>query len=893
MVDPRDPDRPSFAPWWIRSRWLLPLAALLLASSAAVTTAPPQGNRPPTIAIGLEDGASVVTTTEVRFRVTARDPDGDPLSLRLLNPPPGLIFDPVLDEPGPVSIEARWLVTRGEIYHDRRELAFEATDGVHRVRELRLVHVLGVGDRSSIVTGDVTGDERPDLVGLASHADVEGVVDVGAAYVWSDSTAPSGLPTAVLTVPGAAPSTILGFGPGDTFAPQTLQLVDVTGDGKRDIVIIAYHAELDGVHRAGAIYIWKGGIELTGRVAPYATARTPTALPGGLWVYSDFRQSFWIEDVTGDAIPDLVAAGRAQMGSVMGGGLYVWQGGPGLSGTVRPHALLRSPDPTTSSGVMRHRVADVTGDGINDVIAGNFEETVGSSHHAGAIHVWEGGSGLKGTLLPSATLADPSGAGVGLGGVSHLLDLTGDGILDIVAVAFCATVGGVQCAGAIQLWEGGTGLSGPSPPKAILVAPNPSPMERLGSAASRGALWFADVTGDGALDVVAGADEANVGGVKDAGAVYVWSGAAGLAGTVAATATLTVPGAVEEDHLGSGWYPFLLADVTGDGIADVTTSSRMADVGGTVDAGAVHVWAGGAGLAGALAPTATLFVSGTKPQSYMDLERTRDVTGDGILDVIALSSWADQPGARDAGAIYVWKGGAGLKGSLAPTATLRAPDALPGDYLGRLSGDRLRLVDLTGDGLVDVVSGSYAVDSATATDAGALYVWAGGAGLTGKTAPTATLRLPTESRHNILGWCSGPSLQFADVSDDGILDLVTGAFMADIGGVSDAGGVFIWNGGPSLQGSPPPSTALLIPGHEVVAGDRLGIGRWHAIQLADLTDDGIPDILAGASVADTAGVKDAGAIFVWKAGGSTLTSRPRPLWTLTVPNACEEDRLGE
>ncbi len=482
---------------------------------------------------------------------------------------------------------------------------------------------------------------------------------------------------------------------------------------------------------------------------------------------------------------------------------------------------------------------------------------------------------------------------MGLRGPSYLLDWTGDGNLDIVAGAYATTVGGVKFAGAIQLWEGGPGLSGPCPPKATLVSPHPSHGEHLGTANSGHVAWFADVTGDGELDVVAAADRADIGGVKDAGAIYVWSGAAGLTGTVLATATLTVPGATEEDHLGGDRPPLLLADVTGDGVPDVTTGSRGIDVGGVVDAGAIYVWSGGPGLAGAPAPTATLTVKAAKPYSGMGLERTRDVTGDGILDVIALSSWADQPGARDAGAIYVWKGGAGLKGSLAPSATLRAPDALPGDNLGFLSGDRLRIVDLTGDGLVDVISGSNHADSAKAVDAGALYVWEGGAGIAGKTAPTATLRLPAGSRHDHLGWCSGPSLQFADVSDDGILDLVTGALHADVGGVSDSGGVFIWRGGRSLQGDPPPSAALLIPQSKVVAGDHLGSGRWHAIQLVDLTDDGIPDVVAGGCAADTSGVKDAGAVFVWKSGSSSLTSRPRPLWTLTVPNASEGDRLGE
>ena len=51
------------------------------------------------------------------------------------------------------------------------------------------------------------------------------------------------------------------------------------------------------------------------------------------------------------------------------------------------------------------------------------------------------------------------------------------------------------------------------------------------------------MTGDAILDMVLPAVGADIAGVVDAGALYVWAGQIGLSGTPAPTATLTVPGA--------------------------------------------------------------------------------------------------------------------------------------------------------------------------------------------------------------------------------------------------------------------------------------------------------------------------------------------------------------
>ncbi|MHC5021258.1 MAG: hypothetical protein ACYTGX_14330, partial [Planctomycetota bacterium] len=95
------------------------------------------------------------------------------------------------------------------------------------------------------------------------------------------------------------------------------------------------------------------------------------------------------------------------------------------------------------------------------------------------------------------------------------------------------------------------------------------------------------------------------------GAIYVWAGGTGLTGAVAPTATLTVTGAVASDRLGNAPAQGIqCCDVTGDGVLDVVAGAQFADVGGTVDTGAIYVWAGGTGLTGAVAPTATLTVTG-------------------------------------------------------------------------------------------------------------------------------------------------------------------------------------------------------------------------------------------------------------------------------------------
>jgi hypothetical protein len=320
-------------------------------------------------------------------------------------------------------------------------------------------------------------------------------------------------------------------------------------------------------------------------------------------------------------------------------------------------------------------------------------------------------------------------------------DVTGDGVLDAVVGATYADVSPVVDSGAIYVWHGKTAPSGP--PDATLARSSATPSDLLGLDGSQG-IQLADVTGDGVLDVVAAAAYADVGGVVDAGLILVWKGGPTLAGAPPPFATLADPAAVKNDRLGSAG--FQLADVTGDHVVDVVVGTVYADVGSVVDAGALCVWRGGLALTGAPAPLAKLTVPGAAAQDQFGRAQLADVTGDGVLDVIAATPLADAGGVVDAGALSVWAGGAALRGSPAPLATLAAMVPASGDRLG----STVNLGDVNGDGVLDLVVGAPTADLAGVVDCGVVLVWSGGTALTGarprsRRSPSPALSRPTSS----------------------------------------------------------------------------------------------------------------------------------------------------
>ncbi|MCI0342429.1 MAG: IPT/TIG domain-containing protein [Planctomycetales bacterium] len=860
-------------------------------------------DNPPAITTTLAPFRTVLIGDTVTFTVTATDPNGDAVALRLLNPPPACNFDPLTGTSSPGTVAARWKVTTE--WGGLRWLIFQANDTLAPSLRTTLavpVHVVGAASRSAIVVADVTGDGILDAVAGAVSADVGGTTNTGAVYLWAGRATPSGIPTATLRIAGAVAGDQLGNTSG-----QAIQCADVTGDGTLDVLVGTFLADVGGTADTGAVYVWAGGSGLSGTLSPTATLRVSGAVAGDQLGLAS-GQGIQCADVTGDGTLDVVvgAAYADVGGTVDAGAVYVWAGGSGLTGTPAPTAVL-----TVSGAVTNDRLgtgtgqailcADVTGDGTADVVVGAFQADVGGTVNTGAVHVWAGGSGLAGTLSPTATLR-VSGAvtndGLGdaqFGQAIQCADVTGDGTLDVVVGAYQADIGGTTDTGAVYVWAGGSGLAGTLSPTATLRVSGAVAGDSLGSASGQ-AIQCADVSGDGTLDIVVGANAADVGGTVDTGAVYVWAGGSGLAGTLSPTATLRVAGAVASDRLGfATGQAIQCADVSGDGILDVVVGASQADIGGTTDTGAVYMWAGGSGLTGTLSSTATLGVVGAVAGDQVGLAvgqavQCADVTGDGVLDIVAGAQSADAGATANTGAVYVWAGGSGLTGTLGTTATLQVAGAVASDQLGAAVGQAIQCADVTGDGTPDIIAGAQVADVGGTTNTGAVYVWAGGSGLSGTLSPTATLRVAGAVANDQLGNTpSGQAIQCADVTGDGTLDLVVGAFAADVGGTADTGAVYVWAGGTGLTGTLSPTATLRVSG--AVASDRLGDAAGQGIQCADVTGDGTIDLVVGARLADVGVTANAGAVYHW-AGGSGLTGTVSPTTTLAVPSAVAGDQLG-
>ncbi len=600
-----------------------------------------------------------------------------------------------------------------------------------------------------------------------------------------------------------------------------------------------------------------------------------------------------VGDVTGDGRLDLVASARpADVAALDCGAVYVWAGDSTFPGT--PTATLRVPTASANDRLgdasgQGIQLMDVTGDGVLDLVVGARLADAGGADR-GAIYVWKGGSSLHGTLDPTATLrvssaSDSDKLGEAAGQGVLLGDVTGDGVADIVAAARFADVGGTD-RGAVYVWPGGSALSGTLDPDATLLAPDASNGDQLGFCTGQGVL-LADVTGDLVLDIVAAAQMANRGATADTGALYVWEGGSTLTGAPAPLATLRVSTSASGDQLGkAGGRGVLIGDVSGDGIVDVIAGAHQADDGGTLR-GAIYVWHGGAALSGSSDPTATLRVSTAANGNNLgfcaegDGVQLADVSGDGVLDVVAGSVQGD-------GAVYTWTGGAGLTGTLDPTATLQVAGSDGTLRLGTASGQGVVVGDVTGDGVPDILAATVAYPT-VAQQRGAVFVWSGGASLSGPVAPLATLRVSTAANGDQLGNASGQGLQLGDVSGDGVLDVVVGARFADMGG-EQRGAIYVWHGGPTILGTLDPSATLSVS--TASDTDRLGDIELpgQGVLLADVSGDGVPDVIAHAALARSTG-DEYGAVYMWR-GGAGLTGAVDPSATLHVPGVVADDQIG-
>ena len=327
---------------------------------------------------------------------------------------------------------------------------------------------------------------------------------------------------------------------------------------------------------------------------------------------------------------------------------------------------------------------------------------------------------------------------------------------------------------------------------------------------------------------------------------------------------------------GSGYSVSEAGDVNGDGIDDIIIGARYAAPNDTYSAGESYVVFGSQnGFDPTLDLSAldgnngfTINGNDAYDLSGFSVNAAGDINGDGIDDIIIGAVAADPNGNLSAGESYVVFGSQKGFDATLDLSTLDGKNGFtingidPSDNSGVFVSEA---GDINNDGIDDLVIGAFIADPNGNENAGEGYVVFGS-----QKGFDATLDLSTLDGNNgftINGIApedrAGLSISNAgDINDDGIDDLVIGAFQADPNGNTDEGESYVVFGSQSFSSSLDLSALDGSNGFTIEglnADDNLGFSVSSA---GDINDDGIDDIILGAVGAAPNNVTGAGESYV-------------------------------
>lgn len=631
----------------------------------------------------------------------------------------------------------------------------------------------------TLVAGDLNGDGVFDLVSGSANGTVVAVYD--------------GLGLTADSIPSQT------YMPSGGSAGTSLLIVDVTGDGRNDLVVgqasasvpdgrlSAYYAETtfpdgtedwavlgatgsllgaslanggdlegDGVDDilaggpdADTVYVYRGT-----SAGPSSAA---VALNGGSAGDAFGSTLASVGDIDGDGRDDFLVGSPEANASAGAVSLYF-----GTHTSVLASAFV---SPGSEGAAAQDRfgyslavAGDVNADGFDDVVVGAYEnDTVASG--AGAAYVFHGSATGLGTTAATALYGEAADDHFG-NALDGAGDVNADGFDDVVVGASTHDSGGSNAGRAYVFHGSAAGVEA----TATTTITGTSVGGQLGaSVAGIGKMY-----GGSYADVAIGAPYASS-GLASNGVVRVYRGSAsGLSTTVSGTWV----GATAQD-----WFGTSVAggDLDDNGYSDLVVGAYHATVGGTVTGAAYVVY--GKEYGPATTPDVTLSGTTADARFGSNVAVIGDIDDNGVNELLVAEVYA----GSNAGAAHLY---AGATAGLDSTAVYTASGDATGDYYGVAIGGG----DSDGNGRAELVVGAFASD-AGGNDAGTVYV----SDLDRDFIEGGKQVLFGEAEGDYFGYgvASG-----GDLNGDGFDDLVVGAFGADALG-SSTGSIQVFYGAPA------------------------------------------------------------------------------------------------